>query len=475
MPHDLAEITPEGKLQLHFHPGQMRAWRSEARCVALIAGAQSGKTSFIPHWLYREIQRVGPGDYLFASPTFQLMQKKALPEFRRLFEQTLRLGKYQSSPTMKFTFSASGARRTFGDSWSPSSPLTQIFFGHARNPDSLESATYKAAVLDEAGQNDFKAGSWEAIQRRLAIADGRLLIATTPYNLGWLKRVVFDAWERGNPEYEVVRFDSTENPIFPAHVFDRARREMPQWRFDMMYRGIFTRPAGQIYSCFDTKKHVIPRSSIEIHPTWRRIVGLDFGQVNTAAVFFAEDPRTRRLYAYKEYGPVGGRTAKQHVLAMMRDEPIDPRTGKRVEFLAYGGAPSEDEWRFEFLAAGFAVGRPPVFEVEVGIDRVYGTIARDELYVFSDLERTLAQLADYAREVDEDHDYEVLEEIEDKHRFHLMDAIRYGVGSVRTSQGPSDQFNGARDIDRSTPQQKRHEPEQNIFGHTIRAGTVRRG
>lgn len=437
MARDLYEVTDEGELLLHLHAGQWRAWSSPARFVAIIAGTQSGKTSFLPHWLYREISQCGPGDYLMASPTFRLMEVKALPEFRRLFEETLQLGTFQRSPVQKFTFSEAGARAAFGDRYRKGQPPTQVFFGHAQNPDSLESATYKAAVLDEAGQKKFKQGSWEAILRRLSIARGRALIGTTPYDLGWLKSQIHDRWQKGDPDYEVVRFDSTENPQFSREEFEYARRVLPAWRFDMFYRGIFSRPAGQIYTAFDSTKHVIPR--FEIDDDWPRIVGWDFGQVNTAAVFLAQEPGTRRLVAYKEYH-AGGRTAAEHLAVTMADErrrqrrPGQPIGVSKWDIRACGGAPSEDDWRDEFLGAGLYIEQPPISDVEVGIDRVYGCFARDELYFFSDLERTIAQVNDYTREVDDAG--EPLEKIEDKHRFHLADALRYAVVPIRTAPGP---------------------------------------
>src|SRR5690606_16041801 len=48
-------ITPDGGLSLDFHPGQWDAWDSAKRFIFVIAGTQGGKTSFGPHWLYREI------------------------------------------------------------------------------------------------------------------------------------------------------------------------------------------------------------------------------------------------------------------------------------------------------------------------------------------------------------------------------------------------------------------------------------
>ena len=54
--------------------------------------------------------------------------------------------------------------------------------------------------------------------------------------------------------------------------------------------------------------------------------------------------------------------------------------------IAYGGAKSlKGQWRDEFSAAGLYIGEPAVSDVEVGINRVYGTIKRTELRIFDDL------------------------------------------------------------------------------------------
>jgi len=121
MATDLVEITEAGTLRLHMHPGQWRAWEATARWVVVLAGTQGGKTVFGPHWLYREIQRGGPGDYLVVTPTFQLLEKKALPALLQLFDQWLHLGRYTTSPSRKFVFSPAGARRIFG-SYDPDTP-----------------------------------------------------------------------------------------------------------------------------------------------------------------------------------------------------------------------------------------------------------------------------------------------------------------------------------------------------------------
>ena len=396
---------------LHFHEGQRRAWNSKKRFVAVLSGTQGGKTSFGPHWLYREIVRQGPGDYLIATPTFPLLEVKALPEFKRLFESGLRLGRYVASPVKRFEFSDQGARRTFGPRFDPNVPTT-VFFGYAADPESLESMTAKAAWLDEAGQKRFKLGSWQAILRRLSLAEGRVLVTTTPYNLGWIKSELWDKWRGGDELVDVIRFESISNPRFPKAEFERARRNLPAWKFDMFYRGLMTRPAGLIYDNFDDARHVIPR--FKLPDDWPRFLGLDFGGVHTAAMFYARDPSSRRLYAYREYLE-GGRTAEGHARVLLAGEPMVPD--------CVGGAGSEGQWRLEFRAGGLPVRDPVVTDVEVGINRVYGFHARDELFVFDDLAGYLEEKRTYARRLNAQD--EPTEEIEDKSTFHLLDAERY--------------------------------------------------
>lgn len=408
------------RLVLQFHPGQWRAWDSEARYIVVLAGTQGGKTTFGPHWLYREIQRCGPGDYFVVTPTYKLLNLKALPEFLTIFKDLLRLGNHKRADSV-FEFDALGEIRTWGKE---QEQPTRVLFGHAQDPDSLESATAKAAWLDEAGQDKFKLGSFEAIMRRLSLAQGRVLITTTPYNLGWVKQKFWD--RQGDQDIDVIRFDSTENPAFPQEEMERARRDLPLWKFDMFYRAIFTRPAGMIFDCYDEKIHKI--RPFAIPPHWPRSMGQDYGGVNTVAVFLAFDPETRRYYLYREY-LAGGRTAKQHKEAMLLGEH------GRFENI-YGGSGSEQQWRDEFSQAGLYVARPPIDDVEVGIQRVYGALQRHELFIFDTCERTLDQLASYARELNEMG--EPTEKIADKETFHFLDALRYiGAALWGGSRKPS--------------------------------------
>lgn len=400
---ELWTAGPDGRVHLNLHAGQARAWRSDRRFVFMLAGTQSGKTSFGPWWLYREIQRRGPGDYLAVTSSFPLLRLKMLPEFLLVFQHTLRLGTWRA---MERTF-------VFHDG------QTRVLFGSATNPESLESATAKAAWLDEVGQDQFRLESWEAVLRRLSLHQGRVLGGTTLYNLGWLKQQAYDRWRAGDPDYDVIQFESVLNPAFPADEYERARRTLPAWKFKMAYAGQYDRPAGLIYSDFidayrDEGGHLV--RPFPLPPEWPRHVGIDFGAVNTALVWLAHDPEANVYYLYRE-SLTGGKSTREHVAeARAESKGLNVRTW-------HGGSPSETQQRMDWTAAGLRVQPPRVADVESGIDAVIELFRTFRLYVFDDARGVLDELGTYRREVDATG--EPTEKIADKSTFHRLDALRY--------------------------------------------------
>ncbi|MBS1721242.1 MAG: terminase family protein [Armatimonadetes bacterium] len=389
-----------------FHEGQRRAWNSKARTVAVIAGAQSGKTVLGPWWLIREMQRCGPGDYAIVGPTITLIERKAIPEFAEVFCRTLGLGTYRSTDH-RFVLSEEGAMKLFGK---PDASLT-VFIGYATKPDSLESATYKAIWADEAGQSDFQRGSWEALDRRRLVHQARALITTTPYSWNWLKTDLLDRAETLGTDIEVINFATTANPrVNPAEV-ERARRVLPDWRFAMMYEGKFTRPAGMVYADFRRDTHTVPR--FEIPQDWQRFMGVDFGSRNTAAVWVALDPQNGIHYVTRTYHDAG-QSPQDHVRRWRHDEP---------EPLRVGGAPSEGDWREGFAEAGAPIQRPAIAAPEVQIARVRALFAERKLLIFDDLERLIRELESLSYCVNSDGD--PLPEIERESTFHRHAALRY--------------------------------------------------
>lgn len=400
-----------GALRLALHQGQAKAWASEARFTFILAGTQGGKTSFGPWWLWREIQRCGPGDYLAVTSSYDLFKLKFLPELRQVFERVLRIGRFWSGDRIiELRDPETGefwATRADDPMWG------RIVLRSAAAGGGLESTTAKAALLDECGQDEFTVETWEAVLRRLSLAQGRVLGATTPYNLGWLKTEVHDRWLAGDPAYRVVQFPSYLNPLFPREEFRRAQATMPAWRFLMFYRGLFTRPAGLIYDCFRSGQ-VLP--DFALPPSWPRYAGVDFGGANTALVWVAHDLEKDRFVLYRE-SLSGGQSTPDHARATLDVEAEENVVGR------YGGAPGETQQRADWDAAGAPVFLPAIPDVEAGIERVYGLFKTRRLFIFESCRGVRDELGSYRRKLDANG--QVTEEIVDKRKFHRLDALRY--------------------------------------------------
>ena len=421
MIQDLYKIDSEGKLKLNFHSGQLKAWDSEKRFTFVLAGSQSGKTSFGPWWLWKQIKKYGKGDYLAVTSTFPLLKLKMLPEFLKIFHGLLQLGRWRAADKV-YELADPDTGRLSGHG---EEPWGRVIFASAKNADSIESSTAKAAWLDEVGQNNFQVDAWEAVVRRLSLAEGPVLGTTTLYNWGWMKHTIYDPWKRGeSTDIEVVQFRSIKNPSFPKEEYHRAKRNIPPWKFKMFYEGLYDKPAGMIYDSFEfDDRTVVPPFRIPM--TWPLYVGLDFGGVNMAGLFTAQDPETKIFYHFDEY-LAGGRSISQHANEFIK------LVGNRP-FFWVGGAAPEEQWRIEFREAGLPVMPPPITDVEVGIQRVYGYHRRHQIKVFNTLTRYLDQKGSYARELDDLN--QPTEKIEDKNSYHLMDAERVLFAYLWERQG----------------------------------------
>ena len=374
----------------------------------MLAGAQGGKTEFGPIWMYREMQLRGSGDYLVVSTSYPIQQKKVVPAYVAFFKTVLGIAEYQKADRILKVNDRDGSEYT-------------IFFGSADRPDSLESATAKAAHLDEVGQDSFRLSSWEAIQRRLSIHQGRVLGTSTLYNLGWLKHQVYDRWEAGDTDYDVIQFDSIENPAFPLEEYQRAKDTLPSWKFDLFYRGRYARPAGMIYNAFDEDIHKVKPFDIPIE--WPRHVGIDPGGVNTATLWLAEDVDRSAYYVYRST-LTGGKSTKEHCESVLKYAETE-----RV--LSWcGGSRSEEQFRRDWTREGVNVRECPVIDVESGIDRVISLFKQGRLFIIDNESnrQLLDEIGTYSRILDDRQ--EPTEKIKDKEKYHILDSLRYIVSYV---------------------------------------------
>ena len=430
---DLVTVDGTGKISLHMHTGQTEVWDAQERFVFMIAGTQGGKTSFGPWWLHREIYGnqytpgMGRGDYLAVASSFDMFKLKMLPEMLNVFEHLLGIGRYYAGDgVLELKDPATGrfwAEKSADPMWG------RIILRSATAKAGLESTTARAAWLDEVGQDEFSVSAYEAVLRRLSLAQGRILGTTTPYNLGWLKRRIFD--RQHEESIRVVQFASTLNPNFPPEEIERARRDLPGWKFRMFYLGQFERPAGMIYNDFIDRPRAEGGHRVDpfVFPKeFIHYVGADPGAPNFATCWIAHDTVADTYYVYRATTE-GKKSSREHAGDMIA-------WARRYQYnvVTWGvGSKSEEQQRLDLQDAGLMALPPPFHDVESGIDRIISLLRQHRLFFFNDdgtngMAGLLDEMATYRRALDDDG--EPLEKIADKARYHRLDALRYAMAST---------------------------------------------
>lgn len=420
-------------------------------------------TTYGPWWLYREILRCGGADYLAVTSNYDLFKLKMLPVLRETFEHVLGIGRFWAgSGVIELCDLSDGptygqflADRSDGRMWG------RIILRSARSESGLESSTAAAAWIDEGGQSDFTLSTWQAILRRLSLYRGRVLVTTTIYEENWLKYEAYDRWQAGDPDYNIIQFDSATNPSFPREEQEKRRQTMQDYRFAMFYLGQFSTPPARIYPfsrnihvvSFDNLSqtdfpipHDIPCSPHRIPWNWKRWVGIDFGAVNTAIVWVVYNPIDERYYVYREMLEGGKITAEYAFLiksywwqdpeesptylqSMMNEYRIQDMYFYKENVVGFwGGSPSEEQARMDWQAAGIPVYRPPIKDIRAGIDRVTALFKQDKIRVFDTCQRIIWEFEHYSRKVDDQGN--VIDSINDQHTYHMLDALRYVVSGI---------------------------------------------
>ena len=422
---ELWKVNDQDLLETFFHPGQQAVMDSEARFVAMMSGSQSGKTSFAPLWLNQEITKAfdaasetelrteGVGDFLAVTSTYDLFNLKMRPELLKLFVDTLKIGHYWAGDRV---IELTENLEPNGKLWAEKSSdkmFGRIILRSAESDSGLESTTAKAAWLDEVGQEQFTLTSWQAILARLSLNEGRILGTTSLYQLGWLKTEWYDRWEAGDPDYDVIQFDSTMNPQFPKKEFERLRRTTATWHFSMRYQGRYARPAGLVYDRFDEATQIL--DDFAIPNDWLWYCGHDFGLANPAQLAVAHDPRTGHFYVVKAWKP--GNKAVYEQVETLKDWFQGKRVLRRV-----GGSHGEKDSRENYTAQGWPIVEPMVPSVERGIRAVYAQHALNNIFVFKSCVEYVDEKTRYSYKLDATGDK--TDEIRNKSSFHVMDCER---------------------------------------------------
>jgi len=272
--------TPTGKA-IDLYPYQWQALTSQRRFITLLGGTGGGKTWFIPLWLADRIASTATGDdtthgdaYLALGPTSAMVRDTLVPAFRAHYEGTALEGEYKAQ----------------ADTYTlPNGAI--IYLRSADKPLRIESLHFKALAVDEPSQ--MKAMIWPVLQARSGFYQAQILFSGYPTNMGWYYHDIYLPWKNGDPDHEVIQFRSTDNPAYPREEYERAKRTLPDWLFEMRYEGKFRKPSGLVYPQFGEALYVEP---FEIPGDWPTYGVLDPG-VFFGGLFAAWNEGTYYLYS----------------------------------------------------------------------------------------------------------------------------------------------------------------------------------
>ncbi|NPB03707.1 MAG: hypothetical protein GXO39_04760 [Thermotogae bacterium] len=371
------------EIRLKLLPYQRRVFQSQKPIIAFVGGTGTGKTWLAARWIVLKALEHG-GEHLAISPSLKLMRRTLWKEIKKVLKEW-GIDYEKNEQDMIISL-----------------PCGRIYGVPADNPERMEGVHAKSAVFDEAGQVD-KRSVFETAFRRLRYHRGQLLITTTPYRWNWLKEL-YDKALAGDPQIELVTARTIENPYYPKDEIERARREMPEWRFRMFYEGVFTKPLGLIYPDYELVE------PFEIPESWLRIRGLDFGYNHpTAVIWLARSPEGV-WYAYRELKK--SELTLDDLYNILKEENIptyaDPEMKQGLETLR---------------ARGLDV-RPAKKDVLAGISFVQGLFKQKKLKIFSSLNKTIDELSSYSWKLDAN-DQPLDEPV--KENDDLVDALRYAL------------------------------------------------
>jgi len=374
---------------IKLHKGQTKAWESNARFLAMICGTGGGKTFFGPYWLYREISRNPTANFMVVAPTYKILSRATVPEMLKAFSGTDVEGQYNKTEGI-YKLPQGGT----------------IYCVSADKPNYLEGGQIMAAWMDEAGQ--MGRWAWVVIQARLGVSQGRCLITTTPYSMNWLYKEFYKRWEHKDSDYEVIQFESIENPVYSVKEYERMKEMLTPEEFAMRYKGEFRELSGLVYPLF----HTCVTQDADYRVTERDIYvgGIDPGWSAPFAVLDAilqADGKVRIINEIYE-------TTK-----LIRE--IAPRLLRGATYWVDPAAKRERE-ELEAAPGSFTV-QPADNDIRIGIMKVNQYIRDKRLIVPEEICPNLISEASM-------YSWSAEDEPNKKTEHHLLDALRYLIMGI---------------------------------------------
>lgn len=243
--------------------------------------------------------------------------------------------------------------------------------------------------------------------------------------------------------WKTFHFTSFDNPVISTDALKLLAEDMARdsYRREILAEDDEIELSWLVYGMFDEelckiKPFIIP----ETWPVW---TGHDFGTANPAALFVAEvklplptgAPKYMRYgdyVAFKEYAPGAGFSAIQHV-----DKFKEFTKDRNLAISVGGNVTTEEEIRQLYCREGWLIKVPTKNKVNTQIDLGIKLMEQKRFYVFEDLYRLLAQIADCMWVLDLEK--RTTNKVKDDSKYHLLACFRYLATVLNTKVSYDDE------------------------------------
>lgn len=261
-------------------------------------------------------------------------------------------------------------------------------------------------VCDEVSSyRNFWEGWNEVLSPTLIDKKGSAMFISTPKGFNHFHDL-YNLQEK-DPYYKSFHFTSYDNPFIPKEEIDRERLSKPEDTFAQEYLADFRKTQGLVYKDFNRLKHVYTES--DFHAV-DRLVGIDWGYTNPAAIYLVEKDSDNHFWITQEYYKTQKTTS----------ELIE--YSKSLRGNKYYPDPAEPDRIEEARRAGLNI-REVSKDIEAGISAVQELLKTGRLHIHSSCVSLINEFETYRYPDKKPEQNE--KETPVKENDHALDCIRY--------------------------------------------------
>lgn len=274
--------------------------------------------------------------------------------------------------------------------------------------ETLRGQSFHFLVLDEVAMMRYFWNGWNEVLRP-ALTDtlGHAMFISTPKGYNHF----YDLYqmEKENKAFKSFHATTYDNPHIDRAEIEEARLQLTEDVFAQEYLADFRKQEGLVYKEFSENTHLFDDTTARPE-TINRIVGVDFGYTNPAAVLLLEQDKDNHYWVSYEWYKTGKTTPEIiEIVRSLRPNFVyaDPAEPDRIE---------------EMSRAGIYV-RDVSKDIAAGINSVRELLKQNRLHIHKNCVNLKAEFNNYRYPEKRDNHNE--NEVPLKENDHALDALRY--------------------------------------------------